>query len=87
MGYKTNRMFFDKNLVSLLKMMDKNGFITRRSQGLYKSTLGYYLVIRYLKERELISYNGLNNRNMKKWSLTNKGKYVLRRVEEIEEQI
>ena len=78
-------MLINKNLIELLKLM-KNQRVSRKSQKIYKSSLGYFLAMRYLRERGLVKEDGIEDRE-KYWTLSEKGKKLLKHVEEIEKLI
>lgn len=81
---KIQRWWGDHNLIDFLKLMDKRGSVMRSEQDIYTSNLGYYLAIRFFKERGLIQCNGVDKKQMKKWVLTNKGKSFVQHIKGIE---
>jgi len=80
-------MLFNKYLVKLLLEIYRNKQINRKSQKVYKSNIGYYLAIRFLKKNGLIKCNGVDNNNMKVWILTPKGFEVANHIIEIRKAI
>jgi len=79
------RWWGDKNLISFLKLIEERGYVMRREQDLYTSFLGYYLAVRYLKERGLIQCDGVDETQMKRWTFTEKGKSFVKHINDIEE--
>ena len=81
---KIERWWGDKNLIDFLKLIDERGFVMRREQKIYTSTLGFYLAIRFLKERGIIQCDGMDETQMKKWVLSERGKLFIRHIKSIE---
>jgi len=75
-------MLINKNLIDLLKLM-KQRRISRKSQKIYKSTLGYFIAMRYLREKGLVQEDGIEDRE-KYWTLSEKGKKLVKLIEEVE---
>jgi len=76
----------------LLLVRENKGSITKDSQTMY-GTVGYYMMIGYLKKNGFLEHDGNTDSNQKIWKLTQKGRKAselinnLRRVlngEEIE---
>jgi len=79
------KSLFDGYTIDLIKHIYKNGFTTFRSQNIYKSFLGFYFQIKYLKEQNIITNNGKDERNRKIWVLTDKGIKIAKLLNKIEE--
>lgn len=84
---KLHRWWGDKNLINFLKLFDKQGYMMRDTQDLYTCNLGYYLAIRFFKERGLIQCDGVDKKQMKKWILTSKGLKLIQLIKKIEEAL
>jgi len=70
-------MIFNKYLVNLMMEMDNKGVITRKSQSVYKSSLGFFLALKWLKSFDLIECDGVNKDRLKRWKLNDRGKKVV----------
>jgi len=81
---KLQRWWGDRNLIDFLKLFEKQGFVMKREQDIYSCTLGYYLAIRFLKERGLIECDGVDETQMKRWVLTDSGKIFVKHIKGIE---
>lgn len=68
--------------VTLLLKMDEEP-ITKNSQKIYISSLGYYRAISTLKKFGLIECVGVDKNNRKIWKLTEKGKKFVSLIKEI----
>jgi predicted transcriptional regulator len=77
-------MMFNRYLVSLLMQFDKEGHVTRKSQKVYISVLGFYLAIKWLKERNLVECDGVDKENYKTWRLTKKGAELVKLLKRME---
>jgi predicted transcriptional regulator len=80
-------MMFNRYLVGLLMQFDKEGHVTRKSQKVYMSVLGFYLAIKWLKERNLVECDGVDKENYKTWRLTKKGAELVKLLKRMEELI
>jgi hypothetical protein len=80
-------MIFNRYLVSLLNQISKEGYVTRKTQKVYISIIGFYLAIKWLKERNLIYCNGVDENEYKIWRLTNKGVMLVKYLNKISELI
>jgi predicted transcriptional regulator len=80
-------MMFNRYLVGLLMQFDKEGHVTRKSQKVYMSVLGFYLAIKWLKERGLVECDGVDEENYKTWRLTKKGAELVKLLKRMEELI
>jgi len=56
----------------MIEMYEK-GCITRKTQTVYSSVLGYYIALRFLRNHGLIECDGVEDNMMKRWKLTEKG--------------
>lgn len=81
---KLHRWWGDKNLIDFLKLIDKQGHVMRETQDIYNCNLAYYLAIRFCKEHDLIECDGIEENQMKKWSLTDNGKKFIKHIKGIE---
>ena len=80
-------MMLNRYLVSLLNQMASEGHVTRKSQKVYISILGFYLAIKWLKERNFVECDGVDEKNYKIWRLTKKGMELVKLLKRIEELI
>jgi predicted transcriptional regulator len=80
-------MMLNRYLVSLLMQFDKEGHVTRKSQKVYISVIGFYLAIKWLKERGLVECDGVDEENYKTWKLTKKGTELVKLLKRMEELI
>jgi hypothetical protein len=80
-------MIFNRYLVSLLNQISKEGYVTRKTQKVYISIIGFYLAIKWLKERNLVYCNGVDENEYKIWKLTNKGVMLVKYLNKISELI
>jgi len=74
------------NNIQLLKLFDEREFITRKTQKVYNSRLGYYINIWFFRDEGWIICNGTTSTKEKKWELTNKGKklvYLLKEIDKV----
>ena len=76
-------MFWNKPLIELLLKMDREGYVTRKSQRIYISTLGYYRILKFLRDYGIIECNGVDENNLKIWVLTPKGKKLVEHIKAI----
>jgi len=76
-------MLLNKYLVRLLLQMYKQGQITRKTQNVYISTLGFYAALKFLKNNGMVECAGVDNKNMKIWKLTDKGVKLVEHLIEI----
>ena len=76
-------MLFNKHIIRLLLEMYKNNYVTRKTQTVYSSILGYYIAIKFLKRHGLIECDGIEKNMMKRWKLTNKGRKLVEHLIEI----
>lgn len=70
-----------KKIIGAILDIKKRGFITKRQ---FKG-FNYYLLIWYLRDNKIIVENGVDERNQKKWVLTETGKGVAEHLENIKE--
>jgi predicted transcriptional regulator len=80
-------MMLNRYLVSLLMQFDREGHVTRKSQKVYISVIGFYLAIKWLKERGLVECDGMDKENYKTWRLTKKGAELVKLLKKMEELI
>jgi predicted transcriptional regulator len=77
-------MMLNRYLVSLLMQFDREGHVTRKSQKVYISVIGFYLAIKWLKERDLVECDGMDKENYKTWRLTKKGAELVKLLKKME---
>ncbi|MEM1543728.1 MAG: hypothetical protein QW795_03500 [Candidatus Bathyarchaeia archaeon] len=75
----------NRYIAQLLLQIDKDGYITRKTQKVYLSMIGFFIAMKWLKEKELIFNDGFDKNNFKIWKLTKKGKEVVECLKKIEE--
>ena len=73
------------NEILLLKEIKKHGKVTRKSQSIYLSRLGFYLAVWKLRDMNLV-YPTKNN-NAKEWRLTKKGERIVGLITKIEKEL
>jgi hypothetical protein len=71
-------MIFNRYLVDLLEEIKDKGHVTRETQTVYKSSIGFFLAMKWLKEHNLIVCDGVDEKNYKIWALNLNGKKVVR---------
>lgn len=76
-------MLFNKYLADLVVKLHEKGQITRKSQKIYISILGFYKALKFLRDHGLIRCDGVTEKNMKIWVLTEKGKKLANHILEI----
>jgi predicted transcriptional regulator len=69
-------MIFNRHLVNLIFEIRTKTSITRKTQTVYESSLGYFIAMRFLRKYNIIKEAGKTDDNLKIWTLTAKG-YVL----------
>ncbi|MGB9693663.1 MAG: hypothetical protein ACPLYF_02350 [Fervidobacterium sp.] len=74
----------NRYIAQLLLQIDKDGFVTRKTQKVYLSTIGFFIAMKWLKEKGFIVNNGTDKNNYKIWVLTEKGKELVAAIKKIE---
>jgi len=73
-------VLFNKYIVRLMIEMYEKGYITRKTQTVYSSILGYYIALRFLRKHGLIECDKVENNMMKRWKLTDKGRKLVEHI-------
>lgn len=76
---------FNRYLVSLIFQISKEGFITRKTQKVYLSSIGFFIAMKQLKDKGLVYCDGIDNNNFKIWKLTKKGEKLVELLKKAEE--
>jgi len=76
-------VLFNKYIVRLMIEMYTKGYVTRKTQTVYSSILGYYIALRFLRKHGLIECDGVEKNMMKRWKLTPKGRELVEHILEI----
>jgi hypothetical protein len=74
-------MIFNKNIVDLIIQMKEKKSVTRKTQTIYNSVLGWFVAMKWLRDHDLINSNGTDRNNFKIWSLNEKGKEIATHLE------
>ena len=83
---KTLRIFsLTDGDVRLLKQIWKDGKVSRKTQKIFKSRLGFYISIWQLRDYGLVEEDSIGNDMSKFWRLTDKGKELIEHITKIEE--
>ena len=77
----------NRYIEQLLLQIDREKFVTRKTQKVYLSTIGFFIALKYLKEKELVYSDGVDEKNYKIWKLTEKGKELVKLLKKIEELV
>lgn len=77
----------NRYISQLLLQIDKEGFVTRKTQKVYLSSIGFFLALKWLKEKNLVFCDGVDNNNYKVWKLSKKGREVVGYLKKIEELV
>ena len=76
-------MIFNRYLVDLLEEIDKKRSLTRETQTIYRSEIGFFLAMKWLKEHNLITCDGVDEKNYKIWVLNKNGRKLVKLVKMI----
>lgn len=66
-----------------VRHIKNQGSVTKKTQKFYNG-MGYYMMIWHLRDQGIVEEDGTNNSNEKLWVLTNKGKKVCAKFDELE---
>lgn len=75
----------NRYIQQLLIQIDRENFITRKTQKVYLSSIGFFIAMKWLKEKDFIYCDGTDSKNFKVWKLTPKGKALVSLIKKIEE--
>ena len=70
--------------IKLLFWIKEKGEVTRKTQPYFVSTIGYYLALKYLRDKGLIELSRTDG-NVKYWKLSKKGENLVRLLEKVME--
>lgn len=77
----------NRYIYRLLLQIDRDGFITRKTQKIYLSSIGFFIAMKWLKEKGLVFCDGVDEKNCKIWKLSEKGKELVKCIKKMEELI
>jgi predicted transcriptional regulator len=70
--------------IMLIAEIKKRGFVTKKTQTAYDSSIGFYINIWYLRDKGITKEDGYDKKNSKRWVLTEKGDKLAHHLIEIE---
>jgi len=75
-------MQITEKVMNFLLLIHHKNFITRDTQKMFDN-LQFYMMTSYLKKNGLIKVNGITKERQQIWVLTEKGKRICEKLEEI----